>query len=239
MVFSEYHLTGMPPVFDEIETGCAQRLTDSLVCGTFGMFEHFRSVLALAIRLGCLHLIRLLVTAYSQCQVEIGIEIVGHRIAVVEVVRHDEIADIRHHLFGPVRQGFVGSDIVMVDFVLDLAGFFGERLEIRFHKPDMDGMAVFASDGKPVSRIGLFQPCPCQLHNLRGMLPFVVAAFPAVFVIDILRVFPCRRSRIVVFVAACACGNIQPVFPYPVQLFKLDVHPLHGGGVAALVRVVL
>ena len=181
----------------------------------------------------------MLVTAYSQCQVEIGIEIVGHRIAVVEVVRHDEIADIRHHLFGPVRQGFVGSDIVMVDFVLDLAGFFGERLEIRFHKPDMDGMVVFTSDGKPVSRIGLFQPCPCQLHNLRGMLPFVVAAFPAVFVIDILRVFPCRRSRIVVFISGRSRGNIRSVLPDLKKPFKLGVHLLHDCSVTTLVGMML
>ena len=71
------------------------------------------------------------------------------------------------------------------------------------------------------------------------MLSLVVAAFPTVFVIHVFGVFPCRRSRIVVFVAACAYGNILPVFPYIVQFFKFGIHLLHDGGVTTLVRVVL
>ena len=86
MVFSEYHFAGMPPVLDKIKAGCAQRLPDGLMCRTFGMLEHFRLVLPLAVKFRQFHLVRLPVTPYSQCQVEIGMEIIRHRIAVIEVV---------------------------------------------------------------------------------------------------------------------------------------------------------
>jgi hypothetical protein len=35
------------------------------------------------------------------------VKIVRHGGAVIEIVRHDEIADIHHYILCPVRQGFV------------------------------------------------------------------------------------------------------------------------------------
>ena len=122
------------------------------------MLELFRSVLLLAGKFRQLHFIRLLVAAYSESQVEIGVEVVRHRVAVIEVIRHHEIADIQHHLFRTVGQGLVGRDIVMVDVIPDFPGFFGKSLEICFHQPDVDGMVVLAFDREFVSRIGLLDP---------------------------------------------------------------------------------
>ena len=158
MVFTEYHFPGMPPVFDKVKTGFAQCLPDGLVCSPFRILELFRSVLFLAGKFGQLHLIRLLVAAYSESQVEISVEIIRHRVAVIEVVRHHEIADIQHHLFRTVSQGLVGRDIVMVDVILNLPGFYGKSLEISFHQPNVDGMVVLALDREFVSRIGLLEP---------------------------------------------------------------------------------
>ena len=92
-------------------------------------------------------------------------------------------------------------DMMVVDIALNFSGLFGERLEIRFHQPDMDGVAILPSDRELVSRIGLLEPCPYQSHDFRSVLPLVIAAFPAVFVIHILGVFLCRGSRIVIFIS--------------------------------------
>lgn len=86
------------------------------------------------------------------------LKIVRHRVAVIEVVRHHEIADIQHYLFRTVGQGLVGRDIVMVDVILNLPGFFDKSLEIRFHQPDVDGMVILTFDREFVSRIGLLEP---------------------------------------------------------------------------------
>ena len=37
-------------------------------------------------------------------------------------------------------------DMMVVDIALNFSGLFGERLEIRFHQPDMDGVAILPSD---------------------------------------------------------------------------------------------
>ena len=71
------------------------------------------------------------------------------------------------------------------------------------------------------------------------MLPLVIAAFPAVFVIHVLGVFLCRGSRIVVFISGRSGGNIRSVLPNLKKPFKLGVHLLHDGSVTTLVRVVL
>lgn len=55
----------MPPVFDKIKAGFAQRLPDGLVCRTFGMLEHFRFVLPLAVKFRQFNLVRLPVTPYA------------------------------------------------------------------------------------------------------------------------------------------------------------------------------
>ena len=68
-------------------------------------------------------------------------------------------------------------DMMVVDIALNFSGLFGERLEIRFHQPDMDGVAILPSDRELVSRIGLLEPCPYQCHDFRRMLPLVIAAF--------------------------------------------------------------
>ena len=92
-------------------------------------------------------------------------------------------------------------DMMVVDIALNFSRLFGERLEIRFHHPDMDGVAILPSDGELVSRIGLLEPCPYQFHDFRRVLSLVIAAFPAVFVIHVLGVFLCRGSRIVMFIS--------------------------------------
>ena len=91
--------------------------------------------------------------------------------------------------------------MMVVDIALNFSGLFGERLEIRFHQPDMDGVAILPSDRELVSRIGLPEPCPYQFHDFRCVLSLVIAAFPAVFVIHVLSVFLCRGSRIVIFIS--------------------------------------
>ena len=55
------------------------------------------------------------------------------------------------------------------------------------------------SDRELVSRIGLLEPCPYQCHDFRRMLPLVIAAFPAVFVIHILGVFPVSYTHLDVY----------------------------------------
>ena len=107
----------MFPAFDEAEPCLAQCLTHRLVCRSFGMREHFGAILSRKFR--PFHFIRLPVTADSEGEVEIGMEIVCHRIAVIKIVRHHEIADIQHHLLRAVRQGLVGCNVVMVDISLD------------------------------------------------------------------------------------------------------------------------
>lgn len=92
-------------------------------------------------------------------------------------------------------------DMMVVDIALNFSGLFGERLEIRFHQPDMDGVVILPSGRELVSRIGLLDPCPYQSHDFRSVLPLVIAAFPAVFVIHIPGVFLCRGSRIVIFIS--------------------------------------
>ena len=57
-------------------------------------------------------------------------EIVRHGIAVIEVVRHDKVADIHHHLLRTVCKVRIPLYVVVVDGVLHLAGFLGERLEV-------------------------------------------------------------------------------------------------------------
>ena len=69
------------------------------------MLEYLR--LVFAAESGRFHLVRLFVTSDSERQVKVGMEIVRHGVAVIEIVRHDEIADIHHYFFCPVRQGFV------------------------------------------------------------------------------------------------------------------------------------
>ena len=48
--------------------------------------ENLSGSLPLAVKFRLFHLVRLPVTPYAQCQVEIGMEIIRHRIAVIEVV---------------------------------------------------------------------------------------------------------------------------------------------------------
>jgi len=92
-------------------------------------------------------------------------------------------------------------DMIVVNITLNFSGLFGERLEIRFHQPDMDGEVILPSDRELVSRIGLLEPCPYQFHDFRCVLSLVIAAFPAIFVIHVLGVFLCRGSRIVIFIS--------------------------------------
>jgi len=69
------------------------------------MLEYLR--LVFAAEFGRFHLVRLFVTSDSERQVKVGVKIVRHGVAVIEIVRHDEIADIHHYILCPVRQGFV------------------------------------------------------------------------------------------------------------------------------------
>ena len=59
MVFPEYHLADMPPVFDEAEPCRTQCLPQSLVRRAFGMLEHIRLVLSLAGEFRQFHLVLL------------------------------------------------------------------------------------------------------------------------------------------------------------------------------------
>ncbi len=188
----EYHLADMPPVFDEAEPCRTQCLSQGLVRRTFGMLEHFRFALPFAGEFRQFHLVRFPVTADAQCQVEIGMEIVRHGIAVVEVIRHDKVADIHHHLLCTVCKVGIPLYVVVVDRILHLAGFFGERLEVRAHQFDIDGMVVLTSDRESVLGICFLEPGPYQFHNLMSVLSLVIAAFPTVLVIHILGVFLCR-----------------------------------------------
>ena len=70
------------------------------------------------------------------------------------------------------------------------------------------------------------------------MLPLVIAAFPAVFVIHVLGVFLCRSSRIVVFISGRSGGNIRSVLPNLKKPFKLGVHLLHDCSITTLVGMV-
>ena len=166
-------------------------------------------------------------------------EIVRHGIAVIEVVRHDKVADIHHHLLRTVCKVRIPLYVVVVDGVLHLAGFLGERLEVRAHQLDVNGIVILPSDGEPVSGIGFLEPGPHQFHNLGSVLSLVIAAFPPVFVIYILGIFLCRGPGIVIFVAGGVSGHISGVLPHVIKFFKLDVHLLHDGSVTTLVRVVL
>ncbi len=82
-------------------------------------------------------------------------EIVRHRVAVIEVVRHDEVADIQHYFLGTVCKDRGSLYVVVVDMILYFAGLPGERLEVRSHQFDVNGIVVLPSDGELVSRIGL------------------------------------------------------------------------------------
>ena len=166
-------------------------------------------------------------------------EIVRHRIAVIEVVRHDKVTDIHHHLFGPVCEVGIPLYVIVVDAVLYLAGFLGERFEVRAHQLDVNGMVVLPSDRKPVFGICFLEPCTYQFHNLRGVLSLVIAAFPPVFVIHVLGVLLGRGPRIVVFISGGTAGHHCRVLPNFIELSKLNVHLLHDGSVTTLVRVVL
>ena len=127
----------------------------------------------------------------------------------------------------------------MVDIVLYLAGFLGERLKVRAHQFDVNGIVVLPPDGELISRIGFLEPCPRQLHDFRSVLALVITAFPTVFVIHVLGIFLCRGSRIVVFISGRSRRDIQLVFPDFKEPFKLYIHLLHDGSVTTLVRVVL
>ena len=129
--------------------------------------------------------------------------------------------------------------MIVVDIALNFSRLFGERLEIRFHQPDMDGVAILPSDRELVSRIGLLEPCPYQCHDFRRMLPLVIAAFPAVFVIHILAHGRVMLEIRFVFISCRGHGNVRPVLPDLEEPFKLGVHLLHDRSVATLVRVVL
>ena len=126
----------MSPALDEAEPGLAQCLAHSLVCRSFWIPEHFRTVFSRNLRQ--FHPVRLSVAADSEREVEVGVEIVGHGVAFIKVVRHDKIPDVCHHLLGPVGQTVRCLDVVVVDVSLYLAGFSGESLEVRFHQPDKD-----------------------------------------------------------------------------------------------------
>ena len=74
----------MLPALDETETRLAQCLTHCLVCRSFGMPEHFRTVFSRNLRQ--FHPIRLSVAADSEREIEVGVEIVGHGVAFIEIV---------------------------------------------------------------------------------------------------------------------------------------------------------
>ena len=57
MVFPEYHLADMPPVFDETEPCRTQCLPQGLVRRTFGVLEHFLLLLSLAGEFRQFHLV--------------------------------------------------------------------------------------------------------------------------------------------------------------------------------------
>ena len=200
-ILTENEFAGVSLTCDKVKTGFTQCLPQCLVCHPFGMLEHFRLILSLAGEFRQFHFVRLPVTAYAQCQVEIGMEIIRHGIAVIEVVRHDKVADIHHHLLRTVCKVGIPFYVIMVDGVLHLAGFFGERLKIRAHQLDVNGIVILPPDGELVSGIGFLEPGPYQFHNFGCVLPLVITAFPTVFVMHILCVLLCRSPGIVVFVA--------------------------------------
>ena len=100
-------------------------------------------------------------------------------------------------------------------------------------------MIVFSSDRELVSRIGFLEPDPDQFDDFGCVLPLVIAPFPAVFVVHIFGIFPCRGSRIIAFISGRGHGNVCLVFPDFKEPFKLGVHLLHDCSVAALVGMVL
>ena len=88
-------------------------------------------------------LVWFLVGSNSQYEVEVCAEVVGHRIAVIEVVRHYKVEDILHHLFGSVGKRLVSINVIVIYIVVEhYALILLECLEVCFDKVDMDRVIV-------------------------------------------------------------------------------------------------
>ena len=74
----------MSPTLDEAEPGLAQCLAHSLVYRSFGKPEYFRTVFSRNLRQ--FHPVGLSVAADSEREIEVGVEIVGHGVAFIEIV---------------------------------------------------------------------------------------------------------------------------------------------------------
>ena len=131
-VFSEYHFALQSLAVMKTEVCTAQCLAYCLVCSTFGVLEYI-GFLAFTIQFWQFYLVWLLIGADSQCKVEVGAEVVGHRIAIIEVIRHHKVADILHHLLGSVGESVIVVNVVVVYIVVEHYAFFLlECLETTF-----------------------------------------------------------------------------------------------------------
>lgn len=99
--------------------------------------------------------------ADTRREAETGTEVIRHRIAAVEIVRHCKIADILHHLFGSVCRRIVMIGVAVVCAVAEyrfliLLGSLG----IGFDKVDMDrgvileSVTIFRAEASCVRTIG-------------------------------------------------------------------------------------
>ena len=121
------------------------------------MLENLRQFI-FGLQLRQFRLIGLVIPSDAQCQIEICIEVVGHDVAVVVVVRHGKVTDVEHDLACPFRNGPVCSNVIMVDIFIDKTGLFREGLEIRFDQIDVDGTVTVLCDGEFIPRISLLEP---------------------------------------------------------------------------------
>ena len=76
------------------------------------MLEYLR--LVFAAEFGWFHLVRLFVTSDSERQVKVGVKIVRHGVAVIEIVRHDEIAAIHPNMVVKIPMTVEGLKAVKV-----------------------------------------------------------------------------------------------------------------------------
>ena len=137
-IFSEDHFALQSLAVVETEVCTAQCLAYRLVCYTFWMLEYF-GLLALAIQFRQFYLVWFLVGADSLCKGEVCAEVICHRIAVIEVIRHHKVADILHYLFGSVGEGIIVVNVIETHIVVEHYAFiFPERLEVGLDEVDMD-----------------------------------------------------------------------------------------------------
>ncbi len=112
------------------------------MCSTFGVLEYI-GFLTLAIQFWQFYLVWFLVGADSQCKVEVCAEVICHRIAVIEVIRHHKVADILHYLFGSVGECLISINVIVIYIVVEhYALILLECLEVCFDKVDMDRVLV-------------------------------------------------------------------------------------------------